>query len=155
MYPNPIGKTLDRITASKRYKTRLQERIRRSKVVDDTTFELDDSDEEEEEEENVVINWQTDAGEYAERIWQWWKPHMKTFPVHGLVLCLIVLAQLSSCSVEKVFSKLKSIRDRCEESMYDDMCEVWLFLQCNGDLDDLYAAMSEKDLEGCFLFVLH
>jgi hypothetical protein len=95
----------------------------------------------------VVIDWH-DAGEYAEHIWQWWKPRRKTFPVHRLVLRLIVLAQLSSCSVEKVFSKLKSIRDRCGESMYDDMCEVRLFLQCNVDLDDLYAAISEKDLEG-------
>ena len=49
----------------------------------------------------------------------------------------MLLAQLSSCSVERVFSKLNIIRERCGEYLYDDMCEVCLFLQCHGDLTQL------------------
>ncbi len=111
---------LGRIPASKEYKTRLQERIRRKKPED-----------------GEEISWKEDAGEYAERIWQWWKARRHNFPAHALALRLVVLAQLSSCSVERVFSKLKLIRERCGEHLYDDMCEVRLFLQCNGDLSKL------------------
>jgi hypothetical protein len=117
---------LDRIPPSKEYKTRLQKRIRRKKLDDD-----------------AVLNWMDDAGEYSERIWQWWKARRHDFPAHALALRLVVLAQLSSCSVERVFSKLKNIRDRCGESMYDDMCEVRLFLQCNGDLSKLADKMKK------------
>ena len=60
-----------------------------------------------------------------------------------LALRLAVLAQLSSCSVERVFSKLKIIRERCGEKLYDDMCEIRLFLQCNGDLSNLADKMSK------------
>ncbi len=112
---------LGRIPASKEYKTRLQERIRRKQ----------------EPAEGEEIPWNEDAGEYSERIWQWWKARRDKFPVHALALRLVVLAQLSSCSVERVFSKLKIIRERCGENLYDDMCEVRLFLQCNGDLTEL------------------
>jgi hypothetical protein len=85
---------LDRIPPSEEYKTRLQNRIRRKKLDDD-----------------AVLNWTDDAGEYSERIWQWWKARRHEFPAHALALRLVVLAQLSSCSVERVFSKLKNIRD--------------------------------------------
>ena len=54
-----------------------------------------------------------------------------------------VIAQLSSCSVERVFSKLKNIRNHCGENMYDDKCEVRLFLQCNGDLSKLADKMKK------------
>ncbi len=99
----------------------MQERIRRKKPEDDEE-----------------IKWSEDAGEL---IWQWWKARRLNFPAHALALALrlIVLAQLSSCSVERVFSKLKIIHERCGENLCDDMCEVCLFLQCNGDLTLLVA----------------
>ena len=75
----------------------------------------------------------------AERIWQWWKPATRRskFPFHALALRLIVLTQLSSCSVERVFSKLEGIRKVCGEKLCDDMAEIRLFLRCNGDLEPL------------------
>ena len=42
------------------------------------------------------------------------------------------------CSVERVFSKLERIRQHTGDNLKEDMCEVRLLLQCNGDLDDMY-----------------
>ena len=83
-----------------------------------------------------TVDWKEDGGEYAERIWQWWKARKKHYPMHYLALRLIVLIQLSSCSVERVFSKLKDIRDAVGDRMLEDISEIRLLLQCNGDLDD-------------------
>ena len=58
-----------------------------------------------------------------------------------MALRLIVLAQLSSCSVERVFSKLEKIRQVTGDNLKEDMCEVRLLLQCNGDLDEIYRAL--------------
>ena len=55
-----------------------------------------------------------------------------------MAIRLIVLAQLSSCSVERVFSKLEKIRKVTGENLKEDMCEIRLLLQVNGDLDELY-----------------
>ena len=60
------------------------------------------------------------------------------YPFHGLAIRLVVLAQLSSCSVERVFSALDRIRQVTGENIKADMMEIRLMLQCNGDLDDLY-----------------
>jgi hypothetical protein len=38
--------------------------------------------------------------------------------------------------VERVFSKLKDIRDAVGDRMLEDISEIRLLLQCNGDLDD-------------------
>ena len=58
-----------------------------------------------------------------------------------MALRLVVLAQLSSCSVERVFSKLEKIRQVTGDNLKEDMCEVRLLLQCNGDLDEMYWAL--------------
>ena len=55
-----------------------------------------------------------------------------------MAILLIVLAQLSSCSVERVFSKLEKIRKVTSDTLKEDMCEIHLLLQVNGDLDELY-----------------
>ena len=82
---------LDKYAPSRRYKTRLQRRIQR--------LGKDESE----------LDWKEDGGEYAERIWQWWKARKKHYPMHYLALRLIVLIQLSSCSVS-VESLLKTER---------------------------------------------
>ena len=88
------------------------------------------------------MDWKQDAGEYAQHIWHWLKRRKDKFPYHGLAIRLIVLAQLSSCSVERVFSKLERIRQHTGDNLKEDMCEVRLLLQCNGDLlDDMYNAL--------------
>jgi len=50
----------------------------------------------------------------------------------------VVLSQLSSCSVERVFSRLQLINERCGDNLFEDMLEIRLFMQCNGDLQALY-----------------
>ena len=49
---------------------------------------------------------------YRQRVWR-----RHDFPAYALALRLVVLVQLSSCSVERVFSKLDLIRDACGEKM--------------------------------------
>ena len=77
---------LDRIPSTRQYQTRMQKRIKHNKLPKDT-----------------VLDWKNDAGEYAQRIWKWCKPREDKYPFHGVAIRLIVLAQLSSCSVERVF----------------------------------------------------
>ena len=109
---------LNKFEPSRRYKTRLQRRIKRTGK------------------EESEMDWMDDAGEYAERIWQWWRTRRMRYPMHYLALRLVVLIQLSSCSVERVFSRLKHIRDVVGDNMLEDIWEIRLLLQCNGELDD-------------------
>ena len=50
---------------------------------------------------------------------------------------LLVLAQLSSYSVERVFSVLERIRRLTGDGLKEDMLELRLLLQVNGDLDEM------------------
>jgi hypothetical protein len=74
-------------------------------------------------------------------IWEWWRVRLMVdatvLPTFRMCLRLIVLTQTSSCSVERVFSRLKMIRDACGDSNYEDMTEIRILMQCNGDLDEL------------------
>ena len=79
---------LARIPSTRQYQTRMQKRIKRKNLSKDT-----------------VLDWKKDVGEYAKRIWKWWKPRKDKYPYHGVDICLIIFAQLSICSVERVFSK--------------------------------------------------
>ena len=54
---------------------------------------------------------------------------------------MVFLAQLSSCSVERVFSKLEMIRKFSGDKLKEDMCEIRLLLNVNGDLDDMNDAL--------------
>ncbi|KAK1746493.1 hypothetical protein QTG54_003100 [Skeletonema marinoi] len=40
-------------------------------------------------------------------------------------------------------TKTAAPSERCGEKLYDDMCEIRLFLQCNGDLSNLADKMSK------------
>ena len=44
---------------------------------------------------------------------------------------------MSICSVELVFSRLKIVEDNVGENMKNDMLELRMFLQCNGDVSEL------------------
>ena len=72
----------------------------------DLTYQILDSIYDPKLPEGTVLDWKDDSGEYATRIWKWWKGRRDKFKVHGLVLRLIVLTQLSSCNIERVFSQL-------------------------------------------------
>jgi len=49
-------------------------------------------------------------------------------------LTLVELAQISSCSVERVFSQLKLDRGARGDKMLEDIVEIRMFCRCNGDL---------------------
>ena len=121
----------DGMVQSRLYSSRLQRK--RRKEVAQNYGEVDI-------ETMAETDWRKDAGEKADRIWRWWRPIVATgpishnFPCYHLVLRLVALVQVSSCTVERVFSQLKYIRDRCGDNIYEDMLEVRMFAQCNGDL---------------------
>ena len=118
---------LDNFKPSKRYKTRLQRRIKRLGLDEDNDDDVD---------------WRKDPGEVAERIWLWWKRRSSKFKYFYLALRLVVLAQFSSCNVERVFSKLMLITNTCGHNMLEDMFETRMLFQCNGDLND-FASLYE------------
>ena len=113
---------LDRIPTTRRYQARANRRIKRLGITDG----------------NTETEWRKDAGEYAQKIWAWWKPRKDKFPYHGLAVRLLVLAQLSSCSVERVFSILEQTRRAAGDHLKEDMMELRLLLQVNGELDEMY-----------------
>ena len=84
-------------------------------------------------------DWKKHPGERASRIWEWWRkrihetknPKLKFF---ARAVRAVVLTQLSSCAVERVFSQLKLIHDACGDNMMEDMLEIRMFERCNGDL---------------------
>lgn len=84
-----------------------------------------------------VLEWKDDPGERASKIWEWWKlrtTNNDDFKYFRHALRLVVLTQISSCSVERVFSQLKLVRDACGDNMLEDMVEIRMFCRCNGDL---------------------
>ena len=110
----------DTIPATQQFKTRIDRKIKRRNLPDD---------------ENV--DWKDDPGERACRIWEWWKMRVMDcdrFKYFKVALRLVVLTQVSSCSVERVFSQLKLMRDACGDNMFEDMVEIRMFCMCNGDL---------------------
>ena len=112
---------LDKIKSTKQFKTRIEMRIKRKKINRD----------------NNNLTWRHDDPEYARRIWEWWRPRTDDFPCHSLALRFVVLAQLSSCSVERVFSQLKLIQEICSDLLKEDMLNLRLLLQCIGDIGEL------------------
>ena len=76
-------------------------------------------------------------------IWSWWKiiflKDEHSFAAFKLAIRLVVLSKLSSCSVERVFLRLKMIRDSCKDSMFEDMLENIIMIQCNGNLENFLA----------------
>ena len=59
------------------------------------------------------------------------------FPYYKKALTLLVLVQISSHSVESVFSCLSLIREICGGNILEDITDLHVMLQCNGYLEDL------------------
>ena len=72
---------------------------------------------------------------------------MTKFLCFGLAPRLLVLCQLSSCSVGRVFSRLNLIQNIYGGGSLEDHLEMRLFLQCNGDLHKFMAAI-QRYMEG-------
>jgi hypothetical protein len=92
--------------------------------------------------ETSYDNWKDDPGERARRIWLWWIPRFeveKSKLFHfALALRIIVLQQVSSAGVERVFSQLNYIVRICGTSMIEETLEMRLMHRCNQGLEDNY-----------------
>ena len=76
----------------------------------------------------VICTWRDDPGERARRIWLWWKDHRLLSKDFSLAARLVALVQVSSASVERLFSQLKLVVDAVGESMLEETLETRLFV---------------------------
>ena len=53
-------------------------------------------------------------------------------------MTLIVLIQISSCAVERVFSQMSKVLKTCG-NIYEDVLEVRMFARCNGDMSAVWS----------------
>ena len=92
-------------------------------------------------------NWKIDPGERARRIWMWWQPRLQTekvgFKHFAYMLGTIVLNQVSSASVERVFSQLNFIVRTCGRALLEDTLEMRLMHRINEGLDNDFGMLEE------------
>ena len=81
--------------------------------------------------------------------------HNEMFKCFQKALRLVVLSQVSSCSVERVFLQLKLMRDTCGDNMLEDMVEVRMFCQCDGRLQVLIVIQVGIRVRGMFIYVIN
>ena len=90
------------------------------------------------------MNWKDDIGERGRRIYEWWRAAMKdranVIPCFYKAVRLIVLDQVSSAAVERVFSQLTFIRRIVGDGIVGDMLELRAFMRCNNGLGNDYSA---------------
>jgi hypothetical protein len=99
------------LDGSSKYDEKLATRIRNGTIGDDVT-------------------WKDDPIESARRVWEFWRVHRKNVKIFHIAKAarLIALVQVSSASVERIFSQMKLIRDSCgdnmlEETLFGRVCE--------------------------------
>ena len=99
--------------------------------------------------ETVYTTWKDDPGERARRIWLWWIPRLQTEKVRlkhfACALKTIVINQISSASVERVFSQLNFIVRAMGTGILEDTLEMRLMHRCNHGLDDDFGMVLDKE----------
>ena len=75
--------------------------------------------------------WKGDKAEKARRIWEYWVVHRERFCYFKLAVRLVALVQVSSTSVERVFTQLKLILETAQQSALHDIIELRLFEKQN------------------------
>jgi hypothetical protein len=75
--------------------------------------------------------WQDDKAEVARRIWEWWRLHREKFTYFKDAVRLVVLVQVSSASIERVFSRLRLILDMTQQHVLHDAVLLRLMLKIN------------------------
>ena len=101
---------LDKIVLSMEYKFRMEKRVRRKRLDEDT-----------------VLDWKLNTGDYSCHIWEWLRPCIAKIHYLGLAPRLVVLYQLLCCSIERVFSLLKLIQEIYGGGMLEDHLKMCLF----------------------------
>ena len=123
------------ICQSKGFQTRMQKRLKKQNAVDDNN----NNNRANSTDIDVILK---DPSLKAQCIWEWWRVRLldstQKFLYFKTALRKVVLCQTSSCAVERVFSRLKFIKELVgNDTSYEDMTQLRVFMQCNGDLDDL------------------
>ncbi len=79
------------------------------------------------------VTWKDDPIESARRVWEFWRVHRKNANIFHIAkaACLIALVQISSASVERIFSQMKLIRDCCGDSMLEETLFGHVCEHCN------------------------
>jgi hypothetical protein len=103
--------TLD---GSSMYDETLVSRITKGKIVDNVT-------------------WKDDSIETARHTWEFWRVHRKNVKIFHIAKadCLIALVQISSASVERIFSQMKQIQDSCGDSILGETFFSRVCERCN------------------------
>jgi hypothetical protein len=69
------------------------------------------------------VTWKDDPIETTRRVWEFWRVHRKNVAIFHIAKAasLIALVQISSASVERIFSQMKLIQDSCGDSMLEEI----------------------------------
>ena len=140
------------LEGSTTYRKRVMARARREKqraILDSELEEADDDDAR--RQATLKVNdklraskmyekWDEDPAERARRIYLWWLTYVLSDNSRILhisqALRLVVLAQPSSASVERVFSQLQYIRRICGDQLLEDLLNLRLIIRCNAGLEE-------------------
>ena len=79
------------------------------------------------------VTWKDDPIEKARRIWEWWRANHLSPEIHYFATAarLVALVQVSSASVERIFSQVKLICETTGVLPLEETIEIRLFQQCN------------------------
>ena len=77
-----------------------------------------------------------DPREKARRIWEWWRIHQEKFIYVKTAVRLVVLVQVSSAPVERVFSRLRLIVETSHQNTLHDaiLLRLFIFVAINGQV---------------------
>ena len=77
--------------------------------------------------------WKDDPIEQARRVWEWWRANRSSPGIHFFATAarLLALVQVSSASVERIFSQVKLICETTGVQPLEETVEVRLFERCN------------------------
>ena len=79
------------------------------------------------------VTWKDDPIETARHEWEFWRVHRKNVAIFHIAKAahLIALVQISSASVERIFSQMKLIWDCCGDSMLEETLFGHVCEHCN------------------------
>merc|ERR1712087_77822 len=75
--------------------------------------------------------WKDDSIKKARRVWEWWRAHHHKLIYFSLAARLVALVQISSASVERVFSQVKLIVETIGVRALEDTMETRLMSRIN------------------------
>jgi len=69
------------------------------------------------------LTWEDDSIEVARRRWEWWRAKRGKFTYFSKAARLVVLVQVSSAAVERIFSQVKYILEQIGDSALEENIE--------------------------------